>query len=70
MSKIGFAPVKVRWLKTLEGVPVFSGIAQILQGKTAVLDPHEAARAIKAGLAEAAVDEAPKPATTRKGKEL
>ena len=48
----GLSPVKVRWIKDYPGVPVFSGIEKIIKGGLAILDPHEAERAIKRGLAE------------------
>lgn len=55
----GFRPVKVRWLKTVKGIPIYTGIAKIVEGKTAILDPSEAGRAIAKGLAVAV--EADKP---------
>ena len=65
----GFAPVKIRWLKTIEGVPVFTGIKQIVAGEVAVLDPSEAGRAIASGLAEQVVLDTPKAPAKRKAKE-
>lgn len=47
----GFRPVKVRWLKTVEGISIYTGIAEIVEGETAILDPSEAGRAISKGLA-------------------
>ncbi len=63
----GFRPVKVRWRKTVEGVPVFSGIAQIVKGEIVTLDPSEAGRAIASGLAERVTEG--KPAKPTKAKE-
>lgn len=62
-----FTPVKVRWLKTVPGVSVYTGIVNIVEGETAVLDPSEAGRAIANGWAVAVKDE--RKATKRKAKE-
>ena len=55
----GFRPVRVRWLKTVQGVPIYTGIAEIVEGQTAILDPSEAGRAISKGLAVAVVADKP-----------
>lgn len=60
-----YTPVKVRWLKTIPGIPVYTGVVQIVEGETAILDPSEAGRAIANGWAERVVDATPK---TRKSK--